>query len=106
MLVVIIVAMIIIMKGAGMIVGYIRYKQLMMMHTYASKTGAMVCFLFPLVLIATGLNENVLVIFLAAYVYLFLLEEILINMVMPEPRRDIKGLYQAIQIRRQFKAEK
>jgi CDP-diacylglycerol--glycerol-3-phosphate 3-phosphatidyltransferase len=91
----------VILKVAGMIVGYIHYKQLMMMHTYLSKAGAMFAFLFPLVH-AIYPYENTILIFLGAYVYLFLVEEIAINIVMPEPKRDIKGIFQAIEIRRQI----
>ena len=94
------------LKILGMIVGYIRFKQLMMMHTTFSKTGAMAAFLFPLTLILAqsihpNIDENVLIIFLGIYVYMFLIEEIAINIVMPEPKRDIKGIFEAIKIRKQ-----
>ncbi|MCL1877661.1 MAG: CDP-alcohol phosphatidyltransferase family protein [Defluviitaleaceae bacterium] len=94
----------VLLKLLGMIVGYIRYKQLMMMHTYAAKTGAMLAFLVPLILFVTGIHANLLVIFVGTYVYLFLLEEIVINIILPEPKRDVTGLYEAIQIRRRMKA--
>ena len=93
-----------VLKVIGMIVGYVHYRQLMMMHTYASKTGALFALLFPLIL-QTGLGENTIMIFLGIVVYLFLLEEIAINIVMPEPKRDIKGIYEAVKIRRQLDAE-
>lgn len=92
----------VLLKVAGMVVGYIRYKQLMMMHTYAAKMGAMLAFLVPLILFVTGVYANSLVIFIGTYVYLFLIEEIVINMILPEPKRDVTGLYEAIQIRRQM----
>ena len=94
----------IILKVIGMIVGYIHYRQLMMMHTYASKTGAMFALLFPLIL-QTGLGENTIMIFLGIVVYMFLLEEIAINIVMPKPKRDIKGIHEAVRIRRQLSRE-
>ncbi|MCL1844461.1 MAG: CDP-alcohol phosphatidyltransferase family protein [Defluviitaleaceae bacterium] len=94
---------VVLLKLIGMVVGYIRYKQLMMMHTYAAKTGAMLAFSVPMILFVTGVNANLLVIFIGTYVYLFLLEEIVINMILPEPKRDITGLYEAIQIRRRMK---
>jgi CDP-diacylglycerol--glycerol-3-phosphate 3-phosphatidyltransferase len=104
-LVIIVLTGLIVLKVAGMILGYIRYRQLMMMHTYAAKTAAMLAFLFPLVLVGLGLDENLLLFFLGIYIYLFLLEEIAINLVMPEPRRDITGIYEAINIMRQKQAE-
>lgn len=105
-LVAIIVIMLVIMKGAGMAVGYIRYKQLMMMHTYGAKTGAMLAFLFTPFLFITGIDVNFLASLLGIYVFLFLAEEIVINLVMPEPNRDVVGLYQALQIRREMTAQK
>ncbi|MCL2577395.1 MAG: CDP-alcohol phosphatidyltransferase family protein [Defluviitaleaceae bacterium] len=100
-LVVIIVTMIVVMKGTGMIVGYIRYKQLMMMHTYGAKAGAMLAFLFPLVISITGFDVNILAVFLGLYAFLFLSEEIIINMILPEPNRDICGLREALRFRRE-----
>ena len=94
----------VVLKVIGMIVGYVHYRQLMMMHTYASKGGALFALLFPLIL-QTGLNENTIMIFLGIFVYLFLLEEIAINIVMPKPKRDIKGIYEAIRIKRQLNEE-
>ena len=91
----------VVLKVIGMIVGYVHYRQLMMMHTYASKGGALFALLFPLIL-QTGLGENTIMLFLGIVVYLFLLEEIAINIVMPKPKRDIKGIYEAVRIRRQL----
>ena len=92
------------LKIVGMIVGVIHYRQLMMMHTYASKGGAFFALLFPIIW-AIGLNENTIIILLGIVVYFFLLEEIAINIVMPTPKRDIKGFYEAVRIRRQLKEE-
>jgi len=103
--VIIIVAMIIVMKGTGMIVGFIRYRQLMMMHTYGAKTGAMLAFLFPLVISVTGFDVNIMAVFLGLYVFLFLTEEIIINLILPEPNRDICGLKDAIRFRREKQNE-
>jgi CDP-diacylglycerol--glycerol-3-phosphate 3-phosphatidyltransferase len=90
----------VILKLTGMLVGFIHFRQLMMMHTKASKFGAVVAFLFPLMLL-TGIDENTILIFLGIYVYLFLLEEIAINIVMREPKRDISGVLEAIRLRKQ-----
>ena len=102
-LIAIIVGGLVVLKSVGVIVGYVRYKQLMMMHTYASKTAAMLAFLFPLALVGFGIDPNVLLFFLGIYVYLFLLEEIAINLVMPEPDRNVSGIYEALKIRRRKK---
>jgi len=70
------------------------------MHTYASKTAALIAFLIPLVIPVSGLSANVVIGFFGIYVYLYLIEEIAINMVMPEPKRDISGILQALRIRK------
>jgi len=104
-LVISLIAVFALLKIIGMLVGYIRYKQLMMMHTYAAKTGAFLAFLFPLAYHYSRLDENTIIIFLALYVYAFLIEEIAINMVMPEPRRDISSFRHAWKIRREMMAK-
>jgi len=92
-----------ILKFAGMIVGYVRFRQLTMLHTYANKIGAIALFMFPLFLLV--FNENTAVVILAIVCFIFLSEETVINSILPEPNRDIKGLHHALQIRRQKKAE-
>lgn len=94
----------ILLKIAAVIVGYIRYKQLMMIHSYAAKTGSALAFVVPMILYVTGIDINTLAIFVGTFVYLFLIEEIIIYIVMPEPKRDVTGLYEAIQTRKQLKA--
>ena len=96
----VIVIGIIVLKSIGMIVGFARFSQLMMMHTYASKAAALIAFLIPLVIPVSGLSVNVVFGIFGVYVYLFLLEEIAINVVMPEPKRDIGGIMQALRIRK------
>jgi CDP-diacylglycerol--glycerol-3-phosphate 3-phosphatidyltransferase len=96
------------LKILGMIVGYIRFRELMMMHTFLSKTGALLAFAFPIIMFvlieAVGFTDtNTAFLFLVAFVYLFLIEEIAINIVMPEPKRDIKGIFEAIKIRKSHK---
>jgi len=93
------------LKVLGMIVGYVRFKQLMMMHTYASKTGAVMALAFPVVVRLTGVDVNTAFLILGLYVYAFLIEEMAINLVMPYPKRDIKGVVEALRIRREGKKE-
>jgi CDP-diacylglycerol--glycerol-3-phosphate 3-phosphatidyltransferase len=105
-IVVFIIAGIIALKSVGVVVGYMRYGQLMMMHTYASKSAAMIAFLLPLLLHITGLGPNIIFGLFGVYVYLFLIEEIAINSVLPAPQRDISGIRQALRIRREFNDSK
>jgi CDP-diacylglycerol--glycerol-3-phosphate 3-phosphatidyltransferase len=96
----------VILKVLGMIVGYMHYGQLMMMHTRLSKLGAFVAFLYPIVYVISGLDANTVFIFLGIYVYAFLCEEIAINTIMPYPKRDISGVFEAIRLRKEEKAGK
>ncbi|MCL1844463.1 MAG: hypothetical protein FWF77_01000, partial [Defluviitaleaceae bacterium] len=50
-----------------------------------------------------NIDVNTLGIFLGTFVYLAMLEKIAINIVSPEPMRDISGIYEAIILRRQIK---
>jgi hypothetical protein len=101
----VIITGLVVLKVAGMIVGYVRYRQLMMMHTYAAKSVAFMAFVFPLVYHISNFGINTLVVFLGIWIYLYLLEEIAINTLLPEPRRDISGIMQALRIRREKKAQ-
>jgi len=103
-LIAIVVGGILVLKPLGMVVGYIRYGQLMMMHTYASKIAALSAFLFPLVYTTGVLPINIILTMLTIWVYFYLLEEIAINIAMPEPRRDISGIRGALRIRRELKS--
>jgi CDP-diacylglycerol--glycerol-3-phosphate 3-phosphatidyltransferase len=94
------------LKVIGMIVGYLHYSQLMMMHTRLSKMGAFVAFLYPIAYVISGLDANTVFIFLGAYVYVFLLEEMAINIVMPYPKRDMKSVFEAIRLRNEWKENK
>jgi len=99
---IIIVLVFVALKVLGMIVGYIHYRQLMMMHTRLSKAAAFVAWLVPIVYVFIGLDINTIFIFLGAYCYIYLLEEIAINIVMPYPKRDMKGIFEALRLRREY----
>jgi len=104
-LIVTIVVMLILMKGAAIFIGYIRHKQVIMLHTYGAKTGAMLAFLLPLIIHFTGFDENILVVFMGMYVFLFLSEEILVNTVSAEADRDVTSLRQAWKVRKEKKRQ-
>jgi len=89
------------LKVLGMIVGYIHYRQLMMMHTRLSKAAAFVAWLIPIIYFFTALDINTIFIFLGIYCYIYLAEEIAINIIMPYPKRDMKSVFEALQLRRE-----
>ncbi|MCL2363865.1 MAG: CDP-alcohol phosphatidyltransferase family protein [Defluviitaleaceae bacterium] len=90
----------VVLKILGMVVGYLHYRQLMMMHTRLSKAAAFAAWLLPIVYFFTPLNVNTVFIFLGAYCYIYLAEEIAINVIMPYPKRDIKSVFEALRLRR------
>jgi len=91
----------VVLKVIGMIVGYLRYRQLMMMHTRLSKAAAFAAWLVPIIYFFTQMDVNTVFIFLGIYCYIYLAEEIAINMVMPYPKRDIKSVFEALRLRRE-----
>ncbi|MCL1878316.1 MAG: CDP-alcohol phosphatidyltransferase family protein, partial [Defluviitaleaceae bacterium] len=76
------------LKIISVIVGYIHYRQLMMMHTLAGKIAGLLAFSVPLVMHVIYIDVNTLAIFVGTFVYLAMLEKIAINIVSPEPLRD------------------
>jgi len=96
------------LKVMGMIVGYIRYRQLMMMHTRLSKAAAFAAWLLPIVWfiinLFTPMNVNTIFIFLGVYCYIYLIEEMAINIIMPYPKRDMKSVFEALRLRREHQA--
>ena len=94
------------LKVLGMIVGYIHYRQLMMMHTRLSKAAAFAAWLLPIIYVIvnifTPLDVNTVFIFLGVYCYIYLIEEIAINIIMPYPKRDMKSVFEALRLRREY----
>ena len=92
------------LKIISVIVGYIHYRQLMMMHTLAGKIAGLLAFSVPLVMHVIYIDVNTLAIFVGTFVYLAMLEKIAINIVSPEPLRDISGIYEAVLLRKRINA--
>jgi len=93
----------VVLKVLGMIVGYIHYRQLMMMHTRLSKAAAFAAWLLPIVYFFTPLDINTIFIFLGIYCYIYLIEEMAINIIMPYPKRDMKSVFEALRLRREYR---
>ena len=95
------------LKVLGMIVGYIHYRQLMMMHTRLSKAAAFAAWLLPIIYVIVNifapLDVNTVFIFLGVYCYIYLIEEIAINIIMPYPKRDMKSVFEALRLRREYR---
>lgn len=72
-------------------VGFIRYKQLTFLHTYANKLTGIVLFCFPFIYVVLGLyTTTILVCFIAS---ISAVEELIINIVSKKLCRDIKSIF-------------
>ena len=78
-------------KAISILISYIKFTQLVMMHTYANKLVAAFAFTIPLLLIVV--NENILVAIAAAMLFIAISEELVINILSKEPNRDIKWIF-------------
>ncbi|MCL1996490.1 MAG: CDP-alcohol phosphatidyltransferase family protein [Defluviitaleaceae bacterium] len=86
----IMIAVVLGMKFSAIIIGYIRHKEIILLHTYANKFAAFALFLFPLMYIMVELNLLLSVLIIIASVAF--MEEMLINFFSKVPKRDVKGL--------------
>jgi phosphatidylglycerophosphate synthase len=72
-------------------VGFIRYKQLAFLHTYANKLTGIILFSFPFLYIGLGFYASVILACLIASISA--IEELIINAVSIELWRDIKSIF-------------
>lgn len=85
------VIIILIIRLTSLSVGFIRYKQLTFLHTYANKLTGIVLFCFPFMYIGLGLyTTTILVCFIAS---ISAMEELIINTVSKKLCRDIKSIF-------------
>lgn len=72
-------------------VGFIRYKQLTFLHTYANKLTGLALFCFPFMYVILGLyTTTILVCFIAS---ISAIEELIINTISKKLCRDIKSIF-------------
>ncbi|WP_312430304.1 CDP-alcohol phosphatidyltransferase family protein [Lacrimispora sp.] len=72
-------------------VGFIRFRQLAFLHTYANKLTGIALFTFPFLYIRTGLYAAAILVCLIASISA--IEELIINTVSIKLRRDIKSIF-------------
>lgn len=76
---------------ASLGVGFIRYKQLTFLHTYANKLTGIALFCFPFLYVGLGLSKTAILVCILASVSA--IEELMINTVSKELSRDIKSIF-------------
>jgi len=85
------IAAIAIVRLISLGVGFIRYRQLAFLHTYANKLTGIVLFSFPFLYIGLGFYASVILACLIASISA--IEELIINAVSIELWRDIKSIF-------------
>lgn len=80
-----------IIRLASLGVGFMRYKKLAFLHTYANKSTGVVLFCFPFMYAELGLYiATILVCFIAS---ISAIEELIINIISKKLYRDIKSIF-------------
>ena len=84
------IAIVIIIKALSSVVGYIRHKRFILLHTYLNKFFVVVLFLFPIFYLFV--ETDILIIVLLAIATIAFLEDIYINSTSIEVDLDEKGI--------------
>ena len=66
-----------------------KYGKAVMSHSYGHKLGATLCFLFPM--FSLVIEANVVVVFLGAFMWIIMMEELLIAIKLEQPSPNFKG---------------
>ena len=79
--------------GSGL-VGYIKHKEFVLLHTYSNKVLAFMLFIIPILYFIFGarIGVNFYIVFVMICVYIITTEEILINLMLKKPSRNIKSI--------------
>ena len=72
-------------------VGFMRYRQLAFLHTYANKLTGVALFCFPFLYVVLGLNTTIILLCFIASISA--IEELIINAVSKKLWRDIKSVF-------------
>jgi len=91
--------------GSGLI-GYIKHKEFVLLHTYSNKVLAFLLFIIPIIYFARPpiVVLNFYFIFALVCVYIITTEEILINLMLKKPSRNIKSIFGVREANRNFEA--
>ncbi|MCL2570090.1 MAG: CDP-alcohol phosphatidyltransferase family protein [Firmicutes bacterium] len=80
--------------GSGF-VGYVKHKEMVLLHTYTNKLLGFLLFITPILYFFFGpsLALNIYIIFVGVVIFVITTEEILINLMLKRPCRDIKSVF-------------
>jgi CDP-diacylglycerol--glycerol-3-phosphate 3-phosphatidyltransferase len=81
--------------GSGLI-GYIKHREMVLLHTYGNKLLALFLFSIPIVyyFVGASLFVNIYTLFGMVCIFVITTEEILINLLLSKPNRDIQSIFQ------------
>jgi len=85
------IVVVILIKFASLLVGFMRHREIVFLHTYANKFFVLSLFAFPLFALFVDINSVILPLLVIATIAL--LEDLIINSTSKEPDRDLKGLF-------------
>ena len=89
-------------KLSSGLVGYIKHKEFVMLHTYTNKFLAIILWIIPIIywlsvklqdLTEASFALKIYIIFVLACIFIITTEEILINLLLKKPSRNIKSIF-------------
>ena len=92
--------------GSGF-VGYLKHKEMVLLHTYGNKFLGVFLFSIPIVyyFFTKGLFINFYTLIGLFFIIVITTEEILINLMLHKPSRNIKSIFQVKSINKHFKEQ-
>ena len=84
------VVLIILIRVVSIIIGRVRFKRIVMLHTYGNKAIGLVAWLFPILYLITP--TDILVLFVCTVGFLAFIEDLIINCVAREIDPNIKSI--------------
>ncbi|MCL2756378.1 MAG: CDP-alcohol phosphatidyltransferase family protein [Firmicutes bacterium] len=88
-------------------VGYAKHKETVLLHTYSNKLLGFLLFIIPILywFLGTSLGLEIYITFVFAAIFIITFEEILINLLLDKPSRDIKSIFGVRAANEKFRQE-
>jgi CDP-diacylglycerol--glycerol-3-phosphate 3-phosphatidyltransferase len=84
------IIIIVVIRAASIIIGFVKYRQLAFLHTYANKATGLVLFFFPVLISIFEIESTAMVVCCIASISA--MEELLINLTSKKLHRDIRTI--------------
>ena len=79
-------------RALSLIVGFIKYKSVAFLHTYANKfTGGVILICFPMLYLLGGVTKTLM--FLCILASIASIEELLINLISKKLNRNVRSIF-------------